>query len=439
MGGARARHRAVAAAAYPLPALVLAPMLAIVLAIVLALVLTGCGDRTSSAGAGPRTTPTTGATGSSSGPTTDPTSSSSSPADDHTVARPGPFHAPLHTADMLIFRKHPLSDRMVRRIRHVRGVTQVERFSLAQVSIQDHAINVAAVDPATYRNFNTDTIGCPSAPAGCSVAQFQPEWNRIAGGEMALRSSFRKQVDKYGYAQLGGRSDAPRIHVGAYSPQIPQVDAVVNTSWIKTLGMRKDNALLISTGIRTPQSIRKPIQRIVGRRASVQRLDVAARLGLDPEAVQTAFLVGSAADAVGSYSYAVLGGGRIAPQQAWVNTHISTETMPIIGPMTCNTQMFPQLRAALDEIVAQGLASAIHPDQYGGCFVPRFIAGTTTLSNHAFGLAFDVNVPENQRGTVGRINRQVVAIFEKWGFTWGGTWHYTDPMHFELNRIVHAR
>jgi hypothetical protein len=166
---------------------------------------------------------------------------------------------------------------------------------------------------------------------------------------------------------------------------------------------------------------------------------VAARLGLDPKAVQIGFLVGSAAQAVGSYSYTVIGGGRIAPQQAWVNSHISTEIMPIIGPMTCNTQMFPQLRAALEEIQADGLASAIHPQQYGGCFVPRFIAGTTTLSNHAFGLAFDVNVPENQRGTVGLINRQVVAVFEEWGFTWGGTWHYTDPMHFELNRIVHPK
>ena len=119
-----------------------------------------------------------------------------------------------------------------------------------------------------------------------------------------------------------------------------------------------------------------------------------------------------------------------------MTSHISTETMPIIGSMTCNTRMFPQLRAALDEIVADGLESAIHPQQYGGCYVPRFIAGTTTLSNHAFGLAFDVNVPENQRGTVGQISRQVVAIFQKWGFTWGGTWHYTDPMRFELNRIV---
>ena len=65
----------------------------------------------------------------------------------------------------------------------MQGVTRVERFSLAQVSIEDHAINVAAVDPATYRNYNPD-----------AVAQFQPEWNRIAAGEMALRPQFRKQV-----------------------------------------------------------------------------------------------------------------------------------------------------------------------------------------------------------------------------------------------------
>jgi hypothetical protein len=315
---------------------------------------------------------------------------------------------------------------MLHRIRHLAHVTAVEQFSWAQVSIEDHAVNVAAVDPATYRNFNPD-----------AVAQFQPEWNRIAGGEMSLRKRFHQQVSTKGFVRLGARSDAPRVHVGAYSPQIPQVDAVVNESWIRTLGMVPGNALLMSTGSSDPASVRKPVQRIVGRSASVQRLDVAARLGLDPHAVQNVVLVGGVGEAVGSYSYAVLGGGRIAPQAGWVAGHISTRTMPVIGSMTCNTRMFPQLRAALDEIVADGLASAIHPGQYGGCYVPRFIAGTTTLSNHAFGLAFDLNVPENQRGTVGRINRQVVAIFQKWGFTWGGTWHYTDPMHFELNRIVH--
>ena len=104
--------------------------------------------------------------------------------------------------------------------------------------------------------------------------------------------------------------------------------------------------------------------------------------------------------------------------------------------MTCNKVIFPQLEAALREIHDRGLDDKIHPEQYAGCYYPRFIAGTSTLSNHAFGLALDINAVENQRGTVGLIDRGVVSIFQKWGFTWGGDWGYTDPMHFELNSIV---
>jgi hypothetical protein len=33
----------------------------------------------------------------------------------------------------------------------------------------------------------------------------------------------------------------------------------------------------------------------------------------------------------------------------------------------------------------------------------------------------------------------VVAIFESWGLAWCGRWGYTDPMHFEMNRIVTPR
>ena len=39
-------------------------------------------------------------------------------------------------------------------------------------------------------------------------------------------------------------------------------------------------------------------------------------------------------------------------------------------------------------------------------------------------------------GTVGEMDRTVVSIFKKWGFAWGGDWSYTDPMHFELARLV---
>ena len=54
-----------------------------------------------------------------------------------------------------------------------------------------------------------------------------------------------------------------------------------------------------------------------------------------------------------------------------------------IGRVTGNRIMLPQLRGALNEVVAEGLSKSIY--QYGGCYVPRFIAGTNTLSFHSFG------------------------------------------------------
>jgi hypothetical protein len=149
--------------------------------------------------------------------------------------------------------------------------------------------------------------------------------------------------------------------------------------------------------------------------------------------------VGSVADAVGVFNYTVIGGGRIAPDPAWVRSHIATEQVPILGTVTCNRLMMPQLRSALQAIVDRGLADEIHPGEYAGCYYPRFIAGSTTLSNHSFGLALDLNVPGNQRGTVGEMDRGVVDAFKEWGFAWGGDWNYTDPMHFEMARLVDPR
>jgi hypothetical protein len=34
------------------------------------------------------------------------------------------------------------------------------------------------------------------------------------------------------------------------------------------------------------------------------------------------------------------------------------------------------------------------------------------------------------------MDERVVAIFEKWGFAWGGYWSTPDPMHFELARLI---
>ncbi len=200
----------------------------------------------------------------------------------------------------------------------------------------------------------------------------------------------------------------PPIHLGVKAPQITNaVDAVVNEKWGEALGATPGNALLISTGLTAPDAVVKPLAKLLPEDTSIERLDAVARYGLDPDAVQTAQVVGSLSDAIGVFTYRPIGGA-----------------------------IFPQLRAALEEIVTAGLAAEIKREQYAGCYYPRFIAGTTSLSNHSFGTALDLNVPGNLRGTVGEMDRVVVSIFKKWGFAWGGDWRYTDPMHFEMARIV---
>ena len=77
---------------------------------------------------------------------------------------------------------------------------------------------------------------------------------------------------------------------------------------------------------------------------------------------------------------------------------------------------------------------------FEGAFVPRFIRGSrTTLSNHAFGSAFDINYRYNKLGErpalVGEKGsvRELVEIAHRWGFYWGG--HFNgrpDGMHFEI-------
>lgn len=341
----------------------------------------------------------------------------------HAVDAPGPRKGALVLADLMIKGQTALDPDVIERINDLKSVKRTLVLSLGDVGIENQVINLAAVDPSTYRNFTVR-----------ESAELQEQWDRVAGGEVALEKKLAKQLqDKAGYLKLGNDEDAPDVHIGAYAPQVPQIDAVVNERWGDELGIPTDNAMLINTGINSPRFVMEDLQEIVGDDAAVSILGP----NLDPGAQQTAVLTGgSVAQAVGTFRYTVLGAGRIAPEQSWVNENIRTEQVPILGNVTCHRVVFPQLRAALLEIQSTGLAAEIHPGEYAGCYYPRYIAGTQQLSLHSFGIALDLNVPGNQRGSVGEMNRAVVAIFKKWGFAWGGDWGYTDPMHFEMNQIA---
>jgi hypothetical protein len=156
-----------------------------------------------------------------------------------------------------------------------------------------------------------------------------------------------------------------------------------------------------------------------------------------PAANPVAFLTGSrAAKAFGAFSYRYFPDGTIQPDARWVSENIVTATVPIFGRVTCHRLMIPQLRGALADVAAAGLASSLRT--YNGCYVPRFIESNPehAISLHTWGIAIDLDASTNSRGTKGDMDPKVVDIFKRWGFRWGGDWDYTDPMHFELGALL---
>ncbi len=374
---------------------------------------------------------TAGAVKSSGGPAARPTrAAAKGAAKDLAVEPPANLKGALYSTDVLVYSQDTLDKSIIENTRKIKGVVAVEPISMGQFFVDEQEVTYAAVNPKTFWRYTQP-----------GTAQTQAVWDRVAAGEMAVEPKMGRKVQgKDGFISIGNESAAERIHVGAYAsilaPTVAKrIDAVVNYKWADPLGMRQGNAIIVAMDATSPQSIRKQLQKFAGKKASVQILGP----DLDLNATQTAFLTGgSVSKAVGSFSYRANSDGTVAPDPAWVAAKITTEEMPIIGRVTGNRVMLPQLRAALNEVVINKLSSAIYT--YDGCYVPRFIGRDPSrgLSFHTFGTAIDLNAADNYRGIAGKMDRRVVAIFKKWGFGWGGDWNYTDPMHFELAKLVKA-
>jgi hypothetical protein len=344
----------------------------------------------------------------------------------YAMPTPGPLTQRLLTPDLLITSSRTIPDSVRRRVAATRGVDSAMTMSLASLSANGRTLQVVAADPARFRRFTA-----------VASAQSDAVWQRVAGGEIAVDPSTPRGLeDPRGFLRLGAAEDSPVVHIGAYAPlvQNSQITGVVNEKRGDQLGIPHDNAMLVSTGRSTPSAVTGRLKKVLGAQTTLQTLAIEFA-----NVSRTAVLSGqSVSSAVGTFTYTPHPDGTVTPEASWVRTYIRTEQMPIIGRVTGNKGMLPQLRAALDEVVRTGLASKIHPSEYGGCYVPRFISHDPAkgLSLHSFGIAVDLNVPGNARGTVGEMDRQVVAIFKKWGFAWGGDWNYTDPMHFEMAKVV---
>ncbi|HZP79295.1 MAG TPA: M15 family metallopeptidase [Pseudolabrys sp.] len=78
-----------------------------------------------------------------------------------------------------------------------------------------------------------------------------------------------------------------------------------------------------------------------------------------------------------------------------------------------------------------------------GTYNCRPVADTGVFSMHAYGAAIDLNLrfsdywltDQKARGSItyrNRMPQEIVDIFERHGFIWGGKWYHYDTMHFEF-------
>jgi hypothetical protein len=323
----------------------------------------------------------------------------------------------------------------LRRVRRVRHTVVVESdiawltrsFSSSGAVVDDPPpgfaipLEVAAVDPGAYEPF--------LPPADRSVVgQLADGYGVLGESSARLRKLGPGGVLRFGDVDIRISAVLPDELIGAN-------ELLVARSRASALGVSRDRyARIQPRGAAPDRTLRRalaplvppdlPLQvRAPGETPYFRQGDAV----LPP--VQIKLLFGEFAAAPDPASPGYL---KIDP--AWERTHIATERVPILGDVTCNIALFPQLRGALRALVRRGLQDTI--TSYSGCYARRYTNRdpSQAISHHSWGIAVDVNVPQNPFGAPPDQDPRLVRVFERWGFIWGGRFILPDGMHFEYRR-----
>lgn len=218
--------------------------------------------------------------------------------------------------------------------------------------------------------------------------------------------------------------------------QIGWAELVFDYDVAARLGATNDTRAVIY-GIDDRQAFDAAIEAegLVGRR------DTRVSRSWDPPSPDGTLSTARTKVALGEPWYGFTAGGSVTMHPTWKATNLMpgrellNETIRIRAQ--CHVAVVGDLRAALAEVAAAGLGGQIdvaNANAYGGCYVPRFsrVSGQIGfLSRHAYGMALDTNTTSNCGGCRPQMHCDVVRIFRKHGFAWGGNFRRPDGMHFE--------
>jgi len=178
--------------------------------------------------------------------------------------------------------------------------------------------------------------------------------------------------------------------------------------------------------------------------AAVQNLGLMSRPNTkvnrswDPRDPDDALSTARLKSMVGEPWYQVVADDAIQMHPAWTAAYLPSGRILLSSAIPirarCHNAVSGALGAALDEVAAAGLGGAIdvtNANTYGGCFNARYNRISGFLSRHAYAVALDMNTTSNCQGCTPHMNCDVVRIFRKHGFAWGGNFRTPDGMHFE--------
>lgn len=135
----------------------------------------------------------------------------------------------------------------------------------------------------------------------------------------------------------------------------------------------------------------------------------------------------------GEFAYRPRRGVReIDVHAEYAESMMVTTEVPIIGEVRCHRLIIEDLVAALEEMIAAGIDDWLDPRRYAGCHYPRRIStDRSRLSNHSWGIAIDLNVDLSMPGLGPQPPDEMIEIFGRHGFRWGGDFSQPDHHHWE--------
>ena len=123
----------------------------------------------------------------------------------------------------------------------------------------------------------------------------------------------------------------------------------------------------------------------------------------------------------------------------WVQSHIESQDLPVIGAVTCNVVALDLLRHAMNQLRDRGNGGDV--TGHGACYRPIADANGPNgpFNGSPFGASIELDPGTNPPGSAPEQSPSLVAAMARWGFGWAGRDAYPQGALFRYHARSVAR